>query len=107
MIFVVVKFQVKPESVPVWLDVAKPFTRATRAEEGNLWFDWYSSAERPDEFVLVEAFKDSAAGADHVGSPHFRSGLDALKPHLVGTPLIVSQSVDQEGWNKMAELAID
>ena len=107
MIFIVVKFEVKPESIPVWLDVAKPFTRATRQEPGNLWFEWYTSADRPGEFLLVEAFQDGEAGAAHVGSDHFKAGLDAMRPHLQHTPQIVSQTVDQAGWDKMGELKID
>jgi len=107
VIFIVVKFQVKPESIPVWLDVTKPFTKATRQEPGNLWFEWYRSVDRPDEYVLVEAFQDGEAGAAHVNSEHFKAGLDAMRAHLLHTPLIVSQTVVQDGWNKMGELPID
>jgi len=107
VIFIVVKYQVKPESIPVWLDVTKPFTKATRHEPGNLWFEWYTSTDRADEFLLVEAFKDGQAGAAHVGSEHFRTALDAMRPHLAHTPEIVSQTVAQTGWDKMGELPID
>jgi quinol monooxygenase YgiN len=108
MIFIVVKYAVKPESADQWLDIAKPFTEATRSEPGNLWFDWYRSADDPNEFILVEAFRDPAAGTAHVTSAHFPAGLEALRPHLVKTPNIVSQNIESlDGWAEMGELQID
>ena len=58
MIFIVVKFQVKPEWADRWVELVTPFTEATRAEPGNLWFEWSRSVDNPAEFVLVEAFRD-------------------------------------------------
>jgi quinol monooxygenase YgiN len=101
----VVKFKTKPEYSDTFLDRVRPFTEATRAEEGNLWFEWSRSVEDPAEFVLVEAFKDGAAEA-HVGSAHFKDGLEAMRPALAETPRIVSRSVDGEGWDRMGELRI-
>lgn len=39
MIFIVVKFPVKSEYVDQWPELVAEFTRATRAEPGNLWFE--------------------------------------------------------------------
>ena len=60
MILIVVKFKVKPEWSERWLEHVHEFTEATRAEPGNLWFDWSRSVDDPDEWVLVEAFEDAA-----------------------------------------------
>lgn len=49
VIFIVVKFHVKPEWVDRWIELTTPFTEATRAEPGNLWFDWSRSIDHPDE----------------------------------------------------------
>ncbi len=106
MIFIVVKFRTKPEWTDRWLDLVKPFTEATRAEPGNRWFEWSRSIDDPTEFVLVEAFDDGAAEA-HVSSDHFAAGVEAMRPALVETPRIVSQVVDQDGWNPMGELQVD
>ena len=106
MIFIVVKFRTKPEYTDTFLELVRPFTEATRAEEGNLWFDWSRSVEDPAEFVLVEAFQDGAAEA-HVGSAHFAAGLDAMRPALAETPRIVSRSVEGDGWDRMGELQIE
>ena len=106
MIFIVVKFPVKPEHVDGFMDRVRDYTEATRAEEGNLWFEWSRSVEDPHEFVLVEAFKDGA-GEAHVNSEHFTAGLEALRPALEATPKIVSRQVEGEGWDRMGELQVD
>jgi quinol monooxygenase YgiN len=106
VIFIVVKFHVKPEWVDRWIELVAPFTQATRAEPGNLWFDWSRSVDRPDEFVLVEAFRDGDAGAAHVTSEHFATAMATLPPALVSTPKIVSQSVAQEGWDELGEMKV-
>lgn len=106
MIFIVVKYLVKPESAERWMDIVAPFTQATRAEEGNLWFEWSRSVEDPNEYVLVEAFRDGDAGAAHVNSAHFPQGLEAMRPHLVATPKIISRTIDGAGWDEMGELRI-
>ncbi|MGJ3508392.1 putative quinol monooxygenase [Enemella sp. A6] len=106
MIFIVVKYQVKPERADEFIDATRAFTEATRAEPGNLFFEWSRSVEDPNEFVLVEAFKDGA-GEAHVNAPHFQQGLDAMRPFLVATPKIISRSVDGEGWDEMGELKVD
>lgn len=105
MYSIVVKFKVKPESVEQWPEIVSEFTQATRAEEGNLWFEWSRSLEAPNEYVLVEAFTDDGAGP-HVQSDHFAKGLESMRPHLVATPKIVSRQVDGNGWDEMGELKI-
>ncbi|MDI3329427.1 MAG: putative quinol monooxygenase [Micrococcus sp.] len=106
MIFIVVKFPVKPEHVDGFMDRVRDYTESTRAEEGNLWFEWSRSVEDPNEFVLVEAFKDGA-GEAHVNSEHFTAGLEAMRPVLAATPKIVSRQVEGEGWDRMGELQVD
>ena len=72
MIFIVVKFKPKPEYVESFPDRVADFTRDTRNEPGNMWFDWSRSLEDPSEYVLVEGFRDGDAGKEHVTSEHFK-----------------------------------
>lgn len=107
MIFIAAKFRVIPQDSDRWPDIAREFTQATRAEDGCLWFEWSRSLDDPDEYVLVEAFRDDAAGAAHVQSDHFKAARQALPPHLAETPRVVNLSVPQEDWSRLGELAVD
>lgn len=106
MILIVVKFQVDPSQRERWPSLTKAFTAATRAEPGNLWFEWAHSLDDPNEYVLVEAFRDQEAGVDHVKSEHFRQGLEAMRPALVRTPKILHTEIDGDDWSLMGELEI-
>ncbi|WP_399084504.1 putative quinol monooxygenase [Streptomyces sp. BBFR2] len=107
MIFIVVKFPVKPEYAEEWPQHVAAFTEATRAEPGNLWFEWSRGVEDPLSYTLVEAFQDDAAEA-HVTSDHFRAGLETMRPLLRHTPEIVSTTIEgATGWSAMGELVID
>ncbi len=107
MIFITAKFAVRPEHAETWPEISRPFTEATRAEDGCLWFEWSRSLEDPNEYVLVEAFRDGEAGGAHVGSAHFEAARAELPPYLAATPRIVSQEVDQEDWSELGEMAVD
>ncbi|MEV8310813.1 putative quinol monooxygenase [Streptomyces flavidovirens] len=107
MIFIVVKFPVKPEYADEWPQHVEAFTEATRAEPGNLWFEWSRSVEDPHTYVLVEAFQDDAAAA-HVNSGHFKAALETMRPLVRRTPDIVSTTIEgADGWSAMGELKID
>jgi quinol monooxygenase YgiN len=106
MYFIVVKFQTRPDYTEQFMDLVGPFTAATRAEPGNLWFDWSRSVEDPAEFVLVEAFLDDDAAGAHVNSAHFAAGLRSMRPALLATPKIVSRKVDGDSWGEMGELQV-
>jgi quinol monooxygenase YgiN len=106
MIFITAKFQVQPDDADRWPEISAAFTAATRAEPGCLWFDWSRSLDDPSEYVLVEAFRDDAAGAAHVQSDHFKEAQRTLPPHLAATPKIVNFSIDQQDWSELGELAV-
>jgi quinol monooxygenase YgiN len=97
MIFIVVRFETKPDWAERWPEFVRSFTEATRAEPGNLWFDWSRSLENPAEYILVEAFRDSDAGSAHVNSDHFKQAMRELPQALASTPKIISQTIDATG----------
>ncbi|MFJ6940347.1 putative quinol monooxygenase [Streptomyces sp. NPDC101132] len=105
MIFITVRFAVRPEHADNWPVLVDEFTRATRAEPGNLFFDWSRSVEDPTKYTLVEGFTDSAAGAAHVAAPHFKAGLETMAGAIAATPEIIHTEIPGEGWSPMAELA--
>jgi quinol monooxygenase YgiN len=107
MIFIVVRFETKPEWTDRWPELVAPFTAATRAEEGNLWFDWSRNLDNPAEYVLVEAFRDDDAGAAHVNSDHFKQAMSDLPQALASTPRILNQKIDGNDWARMGEMSVD
>jgi quinol monooxygenase YgiN len=107
VIFIVVKFKTKPEWADRWLDLVRDFTQATRAEPGNLWFEWSRSVDDPSRFVLVEAFRDDGAGP-HVNSDHFKKAMQELPQALAETPEIINTTIEgASDWSRMGELSID
>lgn len=106
MIFIVARFTVHPEYSEEWLERVSSFTQATQREPGNLWFEWSRSVEDPQQFVLLEAFRDAEAGAAHVQSDHFKAATRDLPSLLVRTPDIVNVEVPGTEWSRLTELAV-
>jgi quinol monooxygenase YgiN len=107
MIFIVAKFMVRPEYSDEWLERVRSFTEATRQEPGNLWFEWSRSVENPNQFVLIEAFRDAEAGAEHVQSDHFKQAVQDTPALLVRTPDIVNFEVPGTEWSKLTEMSVE
>lgn len=106
MIFITARFRIRPEDADRWPEISRPFTEATRAEPGCLWFDWSRSLDDPAEYVLVEAFVDGDAGAAHVGSAHFKAAQQELPQHLAETPRIINAEIPGTTWSELGELAV-
>jgi quinol monooxygenase YgiN len=104
VIFIVVKFKTKPEWTERFPDHVAAFTESTRAEPGNMWFEWSRSLEDPSEYVLVEGFRDGDAGKEHVTSEHFKTFIAEAPQTLASTPRIISQTIDATGWSEMGEM---
>jgi quinol monooxygenase YgiN len=107
MIFIAAKFRVRPEFADGWAELTRPFTEAVRAEPGCLWFEWSRSLDDPQEFLLVEAFRDDEAGVAHVTSEHFQQARSDLPPHLVETPRVVNMSIPQDDWSELGEMRVE
>jgi quinol monooxygenase YgiN len=107
VIFIVVKHPVRPEYSDGWPVLVEEFAIATRAEPGNICFDWYRSADDANLWLLVEAFVDAEAGRSHVDSAHFKAAMASLPKWLAESPEIVHVEVPGEGWARMSEVQID
>ncbi len=109
MILITVRFPVKPEYADTFVSELAESTQAVRNEPGCLWYDWARGIDDPNEFFLTEAYRDAAAGAEHVNSTHFRPGLEKMRPMLAATPKIIFSDLGPErtGWDSMGELQID
>lgn len=105
MIFICVKWKVKPEFADQWPELSRDFTEATRAEPGNLFFQWSRSVDDPNEYVLIEAFKDDAAEA-HVSAPHFKAAQAELPQYVQETPLIRNVLMEGDHWDRLGEFEV-
>ena len=104
MIFIAVKWTIKPEYADQWPEISREFTEATRAEPGNLFFEWNKSLDEQNTYTLVEAFQDDAASA-HVNSDHFKKFVEIAPDYVATTPGIISvQGVPGDGWGEMGEV---
>ncbi|MBF5082427.1 putative quinol monooxygenase [Quadrisphaera sp. INWT6] len=106
MIFIAVKWRIRPEHADTWLEEVADFTAATRAEPGNLFFDWSRSVDDPTEYVLLEAFQDGAAEA-HVTGEHFRTAMATLGSKVAERPKIINFQVEGTEWSRLGELQMD
>jgi quinol monooxygenase YgiN len=84
--------------------IVDDFTKGTRSEPGNIFFEWSRSVDNPNEFVLVEAFRDGDAGGAHVNSDHFKAAMGWMPDVVAATPQIINVEVPGDGWSLMAEV---
>lgn len=104
-IFINVKFPVKPDLANEWPARVQWYTEATRAEEGNVWFDWYRSEDDPTVYLCCEGFKEGADVA-HVQSDHFKRAMSEWPAMLARTPEIINTNIDGT-WGPMGELRVN
>jgi quinol monooxygenase YgiN len=105
VILIVVKFPVRPERTDEWSELAADYARAVQAEQGNLFFEWSRSIDEPDTFVCVEGFRDSDAGAAHVGTQAFRDFVERAPDLVAAQPQIIYvDAPDVSGWGPMGEI---
>ena len=105
MIFICVKWKVKPEYADQWVELTRDFTESTRAEPGNLFYQWSRSVDDPDEYILIEAFKDDAA-EPHVTSEHFKRAQQEFPQYLQETPHIRNQLMPGDHWDRLGEFEV-
>ena len=103
MMLVVVKSTIRPERIEEWLSRTDEFAKATRAEPGNIFFEWSRSVDNPNQFVFVEAFQDDAAET-HLNSDHFRAAMAYMPDFVEEAPGIINiQNVPGDGWGQADE----
>lgn len=89
MIVLNVTYKTKPGMREAFLEAirAEGIDEASRAEAGNLKYDYYLPFGGGDELLLVEKWQDADALAAHGRQPHFLR-LGALKAEYVNETAI-------------------
>jgi quinol monooxygenase YgiN len=103
MILIVVKHPLRAKYADDWPQITAEFTAATRAEPGNIAFEWFRSLDDPTVYLLVEMFRDHAAGEAHVGSDHFKAAMGQMGHAYAAVPQIVNVEAPGDGWAPMGE----
>jgi quinol monooxygenase YgiN len=104
VILIVLKVKIKPAKREDWLAGIKEYTDNVRAEPGNVSFDFYESGTTPNEFAIVETFRDGDAGSAHVQTEHAQNFFPWMGTVVAERPKINYQDLDGEAWNDMAEV---
>ena len=105
MIYITVKFTIRADRADRFMDEAAAYTSATRAEPGNVFFEWSRSLDEPDTFVLLEAFADADAGAAHVAGKHVQDFFGWAPDWVTAKPeIIYLDQPDLSGWTPMGEI---
>lgn len=89
MIVLNVTYQCRPGMRDAFLKAiaAEGIDAASRAEDGNIRYDYYQPAAGGDELFLLEKWRDAAALSAHADQPHY-AGLKDLKAEYVADTAI-------------------
>ena len=73
MIVLNVLYKCRPDMREEFLEriYTEGIDKASRAEEGNITYDYYTSLDRSEELLLLEKWRDADALAVHSQQPHF------------------------------------
>jgi quinol monooxygenase YgiN len=105
MILICVKWKIKAEYAEEWIELTRDFSEATRAEPGNLFYEWSRSVDDPTQYVLVEGFTEEGA-VPHVTSTHFKKARAELPQYLAETPYIRNIQGQPESWDRLGEFEV-
>ena len=64
-------FQANEGAYDEALQAAIALTAASRKDEGNVAYDTFESATRPDVFMICETWQDEASLKKHMAADHF------------------------------------
>ena len=93
--FVEVHYYVRPGLRQAFYDALSEsgIPAASRAEAGNVQYDYYFSPEQEDELLLLELWQDAEAVRPNGETPHFKA-LGALKAEYVTDTVIRRYTVE-------------
>jgi quinol monooxygenase YgiN len=101
MIVVLVSIRVKAEAVKDFRHATERNARQSRSEPGVARFDVIQQADDPTRFVLIEAYRTTAAVSAHKNSAHYAEWRDTVAD-MMAEPRVgvkyVNVSPDDEGW---------
>jgi quinol monooxygenase YgiN len=104
MILINIKFQIRPEKMEEWLALTDSYARDVNSEDGCLFFQFARSLNDENEFLCIEGFKDTEAGAIHVNQPYIKRFFDAASGLVSAQPQIIYIDTPHDGFGPMGEI---
>ena len=101
MVVLIVRFRVKPEHVDAFAAASIENARNSLKEPGVARFDLIRQADDPTRFMFVEAFRSTAAHAEHRETAHYITWRDTVADMLAEPREAVkhiSVFPGDEGW---------
>ena len=74
-----ISYRQNPNTPRLWLPSLKNWSKASRAEEGNISYDLHQEIGKPNRFVFVESWKSQAAIDEHNASEHFQNFVKSIE----------------------------
>lgn len=88
MITIIAMFELKPECIDTFKGLAAECIEASRKEEGNVDYRFYTGKDDKNKYFFVEVWKDEDAIKAHNASTHFQKFASAFMPMLDKAPVI-------------------
>lgn len=104
MILINILMPIRPEKMDEWLALADSYAADVNAEEGCLFFKFSRSLDDENEFVCIEGFRDSDAGATHVAQPHVKRFFEVAPDLVSAQPQIIYIDTPHDGFAPMGEI---
>jgi quinol monooxygenase YgiN len=83
-----VHLKIKEGSEKKFEELAAKAAKGSRAEKGNLAYEFHRDAEKPTEYVLFERWKNLPALREHFGKDYVKEFLAAMPELADGAPQI-------------------
>lgn len=82
MLVVHINISVKPEFVEAFKEATVANARESIKEPGIARFDFVQQTDAPNQFILVEAYRDADAPAKHRETQHYQTWRDTVAPMM-------------------------
>ncbi|MFY4776319.1 putative quinol monooxygenase [Metabacillus sp. RGM 3146] len=76
-------FKMDPKHRNEFIEQAKLVTKGSQAEEGNISYNFYEDAEKPNTFVFLEKWKDQTAINEHEETHHFKNFSEVINDLII------------------------
>ena len=95
MVLVIARFRPRPDRLDELIATLVEIQAASREDDGCLNYGYYREIADDGSFVAVEEWRDMAALAAHLRTPHVARLIAALPEHAAEPPQIDAHHVDR------------